>query len=577
MREIIRKFTCSQPKQMIRPTVFLTIENMFIVFPSVATLFAIQFIVSAFSGNIDYKALWATAGYLGVMFLLQAVVSITAHRNTFLPAAVNCAENKTRFIDKLRTLPLGYFQKRRSGELINNFTGDFLALEQSMVGMFTGIFSVVFSCVLTSIFFFAYNSIMAAAFYGSVVVAVIILVLSGSMSTRLTQNSARARDVAAGYLSEYLQGMKVLKSYNQTGKGFEKLKNAYEALMKTNLKTEAFVGTLVNGASSVANMALPIICFVGAYLVLGGSLDIASYLAIIIVGTKILMPIMTYIRYMIVLRIHHVAAQRIDKVFSNKSFEGSQTIDAENDIVFNKVNFAYDGNLENCVLKEASFTIPKGKFTAIVGPSGSGKSTILRLIARFWDVTEGEITIGGTELKNANTDSWMQNISMVLQEVYLFNETVRENLLFGREDISDEEMIAAAKKAQCHEFIVQLPGGYDTIIGEGGCTLSGGEKQRISIARAILKNAPILLLDEPTASLDAKNEVLVQRAIAELVKNKTVIMIAHRLKTIKNADQILLVSDGRIVENGKHDDLLKAGGIYTKLWNIQSAAFEFKF
>ncbi len=577
MREIINKFTCSKPQQMLRPTLCLTIENMFMVFPSIATLFAIRYIVSAFDGNIDYNALWATVGILTVLFVLQAVVSITAHRNTFLPAAKNCADNKTRFIHKLRTLPLGYFQKKRSGELINNFTGDFLALEQSMVGMFTGIFSVVFSCVITSIFFFAYNPTMAIAFYIAVIISVLMLVLSGRMSAKLIHDSATARDTAAGCLNEYLLGMKVLKSYNQTGKSFDKLKKAYEELVKTNLKTESFVGTLVNGASSVANMALPIICFVGAYLVLGGNLVIADYLAIIIVGTKILMPIMTYIRYMIVLRIHYVAATRIDKVFSEKSFEGKQNINAENDIVFNKVNFAYDGNLKNSVLKDVSFTIPKRKFTAIVGPSGSGKSTILRLIARFWDVTDGDISIGKTNLKNADTDRWMQNISMVLQDVYLFNETIRENLIFGKEGVSDEEMINAAQQAQCHDFIMQLPNGYDTIIGEGGCTLSGGEKQRISIARAMLKNAPILLLDEPTASLDAKNEILVQRAIAELVKNKTVIMIAHRLKTIKNADQILVVEGGKIYESGTHAELIETNGVYVKLWGIQSTAFEFKF
>ncbi len=577
MREAIRKFTCGHPRQMIRPVAFLTIENLFMVFPSVATLFAIQFIVSAFDGTLDFFALWMIASILGLLFILQALVSILAHRNTFLPAAENCAKNKIYFVQSLRRLPLGYFQKKRSGELINNFTGDFLAVKQSMVGMFTGIFSVVFSCLITSVFFFFYNPSMALSFYITVVFSVLMLAFSGKLSSRLTHKTAYAKDTASTYLNEYLHGIKVLKSYNQTGSGFKKLKSAYDDLVRISLKTESFVGTLANVSCSVAQLALPIVCFVGASLILGGNLTIADYIAIIIVSTKILVPIVTYIRYMVVLRIHYVAASRIDAVLEEKPLLGKSTASPHHDLVFQNVSFAYDTNMQNAVLKEVSFTVPNRKFTAIVGPSGSGKSTILRLLARFWDVTEGEITSGGTSLQNTNAENWAQNISMVLQDVYLFHETVRENLLFGRDDISEDDMVKAAQKAQCHEFIMRLPNGYDTVLGEGGFTLSGGEKQRLSIARALLKNAPILLLDEPTASLDAKNEALVQAALSELVQDKTVVMVAHRLKTVQGADQILVVDKGRIVESETHMELLHTKGLYAKLWHMQSEAFEFKF
>lgn len=255
--------------------------------------------------------------------------------------------------------------------------------------------------------------------------------------------------------------------------------------------------------------------------------------------------------------------------------QGDGKADPGNDIVFDRVSFSYSGNNDkNTVLKETSFTIPAGKLTAIVGPSGGGKSTILRLIARFWDVNAGKIICDGKDLKDLDADQWISGISMVLQDVYLFHDTIRENILFGRQGATEQEMIAAAKRARCHDFIMALPDGYDTLVGEGGNTLSGGEKQRISIARAILKNAPLLLLDEPTASLDARNEVLIQRAISELVQGRTVVMIAHRLKTVQNAHQILVVADAGIKESGTHDELIQKNGMYHRLWTLQNQTLE---
>lgn len=295
-----------------------------------------------------------------------------------------------------------------------------------------------------------------------------------------------------------------------------------------------------------------------------------DYLGIIIIGTKVLSPLVTWVQYMVMLRTHYVSAARIDDVMQTTAMPGSEITDAGADIVFDQVSFSYSQDKE--VLKNVSFTIPSGKLTAIVGPSGGGKTTILRLIARFWDVNGGEITCGGKTLKNLDADQWISGISMVLQDVYLFHDTVKENILFGRKDATEGEMMEAAKRAGCHDFITALPNGYNTVVGEGGNTLSGGEKQRISIARAILKDAPLLLLDEPTASLDARNEVLIQRAIGELVKGRTVIMIAHRLKTVQNAHQILVVEDGVIKESGTHDELMAQKSAYHRLWTLQNEA-----
>ncbi|WP_312279415.1 ATP-binding cassette domain-containing protein [Oscillibacter sp.] len=240
------------------------------------------------------------------------------------------------------------------------------------------------------------------------------------------------------------------------------------------------------------------------------------------------------------------------------------------------MGFSYTEGAER-VSRDVSFAIPRGGLIAIVGPSGSEKSTILRLITRFWDVSEGAILIDGKPLSSLSPELLQETASMVLQEVYLFNETIRENIFFGRKDAREEEMIEAAKKAGCHDFIMALPDGYNTMVGEGGSTLSGGEKQRISIARALLKKAPVLLLDEPTASLDTRNEALVQRAISELVKDTTVIMIAHRLKTVQNADQILVLEDGQLKEEGTHQRLLSQEDLYAKLWNMQQKSLNWNF
>ena len=279
-------------------------------------------------------------------------------------------------------------------------------------------------------------------------------------------------------------------------------------------------------------------------------------------------------RYIALLRVHYVSASRIGAVMKQEPLPGTVEHFAVDDIVFKNVGFSYVKGSGSAVLKDVSFTIPKGKLTAIVGPSGSGKSTIIRLLARFWEADTGIILCGDMPIKTIDNEKWLTAVSMVLQDVYLFHETIRENILFGRKDASEEQLIEAAKKANCHDFIMKLPQGYDTVAGEGGSTLSGGEKQRIAIARALLKDAPLLLLDEPTASLDARNEVAVQKAIGQLVRNKTVIMIAHRLKTIEHADQILVVNEGRIEETGTHRELLERNGLYARLWNLQNRSKE---
>ncbi len=563
-------------KQMIEPVMWHFLEGFVMTFPAVAVYFAITLFVEYFENPavIFDKGYWNIAIWMLAFFLLQLVISTLTFLRTFLPAAINSTNNKKEFIQKIKQIPLGFFSKTHSGELINTFTGDFLAMEQSMVAALTGLFGVVFSCILTSVFMFYFNTAMAVAFYITIPVSGAVIALSlkvfGTLSVRLRE----AKDGTAQWLNEYLSGMKVLRSYNQIGGGFSRLKAAYEHLMEVSIKGEIIGGALLGLALTFARLGLPIMCFAGSYLLLGGEISLIAFLSIIIVGTKIISPLLTWIRYMAVLRSHYVSAVRIDTVMKEKEFSGNREIDEIEDIHFEHVRFSYIAG--QSIIDDISCVFKKHSLTAIVGPSGSGKSTMLRLIARFWDVDQGAVKIGDTPLHEINPDAWLKQISMVLQDVYLFHETIRNNIIFGKENASEDDMIRAAKLAGCHELIEKLPDGYETMVGEGGSTLSGGEKQRISIARAILKNAPVLLLDEPTSSLDARNEVLVQKAISHLVKDKTVIMIAHKLKTIKNADKIIVLDQGRIVEEGTHNELMENQSLYCRMWNLQNKSKEWK-
>lgn len=578
MREALRKLTFGKPKQLVRPAVWLFFEDFFNLFPSLIIYVAINMLSAAFQSPdaIRLPTLFITSGVLLLLALCQFFIGWNAYRNSFYPSATNIAADRIDFVKKLRRLPLGFFSRKESGELINNFAGDFVNLQQAMTGYLSGLFSVLLSCVLTAVFMFFFDPVMAAAFYIALPIAALIAFGSMNMLESNSAQVAAARDKTATSLNEYLRGMKTLKSYNQTGAGFVKLKSAYHHLMQRSMRAESGAGSLLRLCTSIVQFGIPLLCIAGGYLLLGGKLTVVTFISIIVIGTKILSPVTTAISNLMMLRANYTSAKRLDQTMQEPEMSGQTTQKGDGELAFEHVSFAYttDGEL---ALRDASFVIPKGRLTAIVGPSGSGKSTILRLIARFWDATQGELLCGGQALSQVEPEVWQESISMVLQDVYLFHETIRENILFGRKDATETEMQDAAAKAGCHDFIMALPDGYDTIVGEGGSTLSGGEKQRISIARAILKKAPILLLDEPTASLDAINEVLVQKAINTLVQDTTVIMIAHRLKTIKNADQILVLDKGTVREQGRHEQLMAEGGLYAHLWEQQQQALEWNF
>ncbi|MDD4837178.1 MAG: ABC transporter ATP-binding protein, partial [Dethiosulfovibrio sp.] len=376
----------------------------------------------------------------------------------------------------------------------------------------------------------------------------------------------KAKPDASNRLQEYLYGIRVVKAYNRTGSRFVRLERAFRNLMKESIRIEGLVGPLVMAAIACARVGLTVMIMTGVYLISGGTLDPMVFVTFLVVGSRVFDPLtMALINYS-ELKYAEQAGERILKLRSEKVMKGSKKPSGNCSINFDHASFGYQ---EATVIKDLSLSIPQGSLTALVGPSGSGKSTMLKLIARFYDVNTGKVTFGGEDVKSLDPEALMGRISMVFQDVYLFQDTIGNNIRFGREGASMDEVQEAAKRACCHDFIMKLPLGYDTVVGEGGCTLSGGEKQRISIARAFLKNSPVVLLDEATASLDPENELEIQRAIDNLVEGRTVVVVAHRLKTICRADSIVVLDRGKIVESGTHQELLERRGLYSRLWDIQ--------
>ena len=407
---------------------------------------------------------------------------------------------------------------------------------------------------------------MALAMFAGLPVTFLILWGVRVIDRKRGAAHTKARIEQTNRLQEYLTGMKVIKAYNLRGANFKKLERAFYNFMKESIKLEGVSGPFYLIAVAFLQIGLSMITMVGTYLLLGGTLELPMFIIFLLVGSRVFDPLVSAITQLPVFTYQAAAGKRIVDLLEEPTMQGDGEAPKDHDVIFENVTFGYG---EDVVLHNVNASFPKGTMTAIVGPSGSGKSTMLRLIARFYDPQNGIVRFGGIDEKTVDPEKLMSKISVVFQDVYLFQDTIGNNIRYGRENATQEEIEAAAKLAHCHDFIMALPDGYDTMVGEGGSTLSGGEKQRISIARAILKDAPVLLLDEATSSLDPENEVEVQQAIEELVKDRTVVMIAHKLKTIAGADQIIVLDQGEVKEVGTHKELMDNHGLYRHLWDIQ--------
>lgn len=472
----------------------------------------------------------------------------------------------------MRTVPMGFFHQNSLGSITTIATTDLNFLEMYSMHILDRISTGTISMVLMSVLIFFFDWKIGIVFVLGTGLSLLVYQKMQKRGIDLSGKQKEAQSEAIGATLEYIQGIAVIKSFNRQDASLAKVKHAYEGSFETNYAIEREFAPLNTLYSTIFRSASCVIMFLGSWLALNGEIDFARFVVIMVSCFMVFNPLEIMGQMTLLIRMLEASLNRVEAIrrVPRIDADGTEVAVNSHDIAFDDVSFSYDGG--EALLHDLSFSIPPCSLCAIVGPSGSGKTTVTRLIARFWDVQSGQVSVGGHDVREFTCDSLLENISMVFQNVYLFHDTIAGNIRLGKPQATHEEMVAAARQAQCHDFITALPQGYETVVGEGGSTLSGGEKQRISIARAILKDSPIILLDEATASVDPENESLIQNAIRELVKDKTLVVIAHRLSTVRRADQILVIDGGTVADRGTHEELLSRQGVYRKFWEIRQEA-----
>lgn len=546
------------------------LESMFGLLP-IAAVFLV--LIELQNGQPITGQTWGIViGLIAGGLILRMIFKYLVYRLQSTAGFEFVARERIALGDRLRNVPMGFFHDNSVGDITATVTTDLNFLENYSMHILDKVTTGVLSMIVMAGCILAFDWRIGLIFVAGILLSFPIYSHMQKKGKALSAKRQKIQSEAVAATLEYVQGISVVKSFNMCDKNLSDIEDAYESNAAASYGVERVFTPLNMTYSMVFRISACMIMLCAGILAVGGDLSFANLAVILIASFTIFNPIEVMGQMTTMIRTMDAALDRVERIKQAKKIdENGRDIPLDSfDIGFEHVSFAYENG--NPILKDVSFSIPQGSMTAIVGPSGGGKTTITRLIARFWDVQEGSITIGGHDVKEFTCDSLLKNMSMVFQNVYLFHDTIENNIKFGCPDATHEQVVEAAKKAFCHDFISALPQGYDTVIGEGGSTLSGGEKQRISIARAMLKDAPIILLDEATASVDPENEVHLQQAISALVKNKTLIVIAHRLSTIRDADQILVVDNGKIVEKGVHAELIQQKGIYQKFWNIRQKA-----
>ena len=571
MREFFVNITSGNPRALLRPTAWCIAECFNKLLLGMLGILGLRHLFESYARGAtpDFTLLAGLCGGMVALSIALYFVCAKAYWETFGTAYSASAEGRMALAEKLRKLPLGSIMEREASDFANMFMADYEQMETVVSHLLPQLLSAVLMPVIAFICLLFVDWRMALAMFVCVPAALVVLHIACRITGRLGARHVAAKIEVGSRLQEYLDGMMTLKSYNLAGDRFTRLELALRRLTRESIRLEGVAGGIICSAVCLMRGGLSVMILAGTYWCLDGSLNLVTFLIFLLVGSAVLEPATGAFMQFGIIRYAALSAERIHAIIAAPAMPGTDQAPAAGAARMRDVGFAYK---QDRVLDGVDADFPTQRLIALVGPSGSGKSTILRLLARFYDPQQGTVALGGRDMRELDPESVLSHMSEVFQDTYLFRGTIAMNIRIGNPAATDDEIIAAAKRARCHDFIAALPDGYETMVGEGGSTLSGGEKQRLSIARSLLKGAPIILLDEATASLDPENEAHVQHAVGELVKNRTVVVIAHKLKTVRNADCILVIDGGRIVERGTHDELLAAKGMYARMWDLQRNA-----
>lgn len=569
IEKLMHKYALSKQgaSDMIKAIISATISNIILMVPVALLYYLVR---DYMAGNLGDKVLFYVAGCL-ITFVLIGISTYIQYNATFLSTYVESGVRRVTLAEKLRKIPLSFFGKKDLSDLTSTIMNDCAQMETASSHFIPELFGACISTALIAIGLFFFDWRMAIAALWVLPVSFLIVGCSGKVQKSLNKKQMVLKMACADGIQECLENVRDLQAYNTQEDYMKGLTAKIKAVEKHAIVTELGTAVFVGSSQMILKLGIATVALVGGVLLAKGELDILTFFMFLMVVSRIYDPMQVSLQNLAAVIASGVQSDRLDEILSHEVQDGTNTMKHDGyDIEFSNVGFSYETG--DVVLKDVSFVAKQGEVTALIGPSGGGKTTVSRLASRFWDSNRGSITVGGMDISKVDPETLMSLYSIVFQDVTLFNNTIFENIRIGKMDATDEEVIAAAKLAHCDEFAEKLSEGWNTVIGENGSELSGGERQRISIARAFLKDAPIILLDEATASLDVDNETMIQESLSRLIKDKTVMIIAHRMRTVANADKIVVLKDGVVAESGTPSELDAKDGIYANMVKMQNLA-----
>ena len=569
MLKKIQRATASSPegaRGLVTGVLACALQNISFMLPTGLLYFLVRdLLAGAAAGRTGFYV----CGCI-VCFALILLATWFQYNSTFFTTYKESGKRRLALAERLRKLPLAFFGKRDLADLTSTIMADCEVLEKTCSHFIPGLFGSLISTVLIALGLFAFDWRMALAALWVIPVSIAILLASYRVQDRVQGKTMAVKMTCADGIQEYIETLRDLKAANAENAYLTGLSDKIRAVEKQTISAELTNAVFVTSAGMVLKLGIASVALTGSVLLINGSIDVLTLFMFLLVASRLYDPMQGALQNLAAVIAMRTNVGRMNEILEYPIQSGSEQLTNQGcDIVFDHVGFAYTSG--ETVLRDVSFTAKQGQVTALVGPSGGGKTTVSRLAARFWDYQRGRITVGGMDISQVDPEKLMSLYSIVFQDVTLFDNTILENIRLGRKDATDEEVLAAARLANCDEFAEKLPDKWNTAIGENGCALSGGERQRISIARAFLKDAPIILLDEATASLDVENETLIQTALSRLIRSKTVLLIAHRMRTVAGADKIVVLADGVVAEQGAPQELYAQNGLYTHMADLQTS------